>query len=88
MGWFTIPRQVDFAEKAGWDVERGQVSFNTGSPGGGELSTVVVPNLALRRGYVRYFLLHVGWICDECGARVPVGQFQSHATGRAKGGHG
>lgn len=30
-------------------------------------------------GRVRYFLLRAGWVCDECGARVTVEKFHSHA---------
>lgn len=30
------------------------------------------------RGFIKYVLLHVGWVCDECGERVPVGEFMRH----------
>lgn len=69
--------EVQRAEKRGFRVR-----------GGGRPEVTVTAPLTAR-GFIHFVLLTpVGWICDECGARVTVSQFWRHAEAPvSKGGH-
>lgn len=65
---FGVNRETEWnrAERAGWTVFGQSVDY------------IQVCAPLTGRGYVRFMLLHVGWICDTCGERVTVAQFTAH----------
>ncbi|WAA19631.1 hypothetical protein SEA_DALILPOP_4 [Gordonia phage Dalilpop] len=66
----------------GFSVRVGADVANSVFTGGPEIGVVTMTAPMTARGYLRFYLLLCGWICDECGSRVTVAKFHEHASGR------
>lgn len=67
-----IEIELKRARRAGWDY----ISWLGGRDP--EIYSVIISAPLTERGWLRFVLLPVGWICDECGTRVTVAQFARH----------